>query len=81
MRIGLKSSPEKTGVESGAETAVRRRRTARYDAKLTAVLSASSALFASKGYERATIRDVAQATGMSLAGLYYYSRARKSSSS
>jgi AcrR family transcriptional regulator len=72
MRIGLKSPPARTGKGGGAETAVRRQRTARYDAKLTAVLSASSALFASKGYERATIRDVAQATGMSLAGLYYY---------
>jgi AcrR family transcriptional regulator len=72
MGIGFKSSPEKAGVGGGAETAVRRQRTARYDAKLTAVLSASSALFAGKGYERATIRDVAQATGMSLAGLYYY---------
>jgi len=71
MGIGLKSPPEQAGMGGGAETAVRRQRTARYDAKLTAVLSASSALFASKGYERATIRDVAQATGMSLSGLYY----------
>ena len=77
MRIGLKSPPEKTGMGGGAETAVRRQRTARYDAKLTAVLSASSALFASKGYERATIRDVAQATGMSLAGLYYYFKGKE----
>ena len=72
MGISLKSPPEDAGMGGGARTAVRRQRTARYDAKLTAVLSASSALFASKGYERATIRDVAQATGMSLAGLYYY---------
>ena len=77
MGIGLKSPPEKTGVGGRAETAVRRQRTARYDAKLTAVLSASSALFASKGYERATIRDVAQATGMSLAGLYYYFKGKE----
>ena len=72
METGLKSPPEKTGMGGGAETAVRRQRTARYDAKLTEVLATSSALFASKGYERATIRDVAQTTGMSLAGLYYY---------
>ncbi len=77
MGIGLKSPPEKTGMGGGAETAVRRQRTARYDAKLTAVLSASSALFASKGYERATIRDVAQATGMSGAGLYYYFKGKE----
>ena len=72
MGIGLKSPLERTGMGGGPAAAVRRQRTARYDAKLTAVLAASSALFASKGYERATIRDVAQATGMSLAGLYYY---------
>jgi AcrR family transcriptional regulator len=77
METALKYPPEKTGVESAAKTAVRRERTARYDAKLTAVLSASSALFASKGYERATIRDVAQATGMSLAGLYYYFKGKE----
>ena len=75
--MGLKSPPEETVIEGGAGTAVRRRRTARYDAKLTAVLSASSALFASKGYERTTIRDVAQATGMSLAGLYYYFKSKE----
>jgi AcrR family transcriptional regulator len=72
MGIGLKWPLEETGVGGAAKAVVRRERTARYDAKLTAVLSASSALFASKGYERATIRDVAQATGMSLSGLYYY---------
>ena len=55
----------------------RRHRTARYDKKLNALLSASSALFASKGFERATIRDVSQATGMSLAGLYYYFRSKE----
>jgi AcrR family transcriptional regulator len=77
MGIGLKSPPGKKGVGGGAETAVGRQRTARYDAKLTVVLSASSALFASKGYERATIRDVAQATGMSLAGLYYYFKSKE----
>ncbi len=72
MGIGVKPTPGQVGTGRGTETAVRRERTARYDAKLAEVLSASSALFAGKGYERATIRDVAQATGMSLAGLYYY---------
>ena len=73
----MKAAREREGVGDQAETAVRRQRTARYDAKLTAVLSASSALFASKGYERATVRDVAQATGMSLAGLYYYFKGKE----
>lgn len=72
MESGLKT-PEKAARENvAAETSGKRPRTARYDEKLNAVLSASSALFASKGYGRASIRDVSKATGMSLAGLYYY---------
>jgi len=35
-------------------------------------LKAAAALFASKGYERTSIRDVARVSGMSVAGLYYY---------
>jgi AcrR family transcriptional regulator len=70
--------PEKEpGKTVKSETAGRQRRTARYDEKLNAVLSASSALFARKGFERATIRDVSQATGMSLAGLYYYFKSKE----
>jgi len=59
------------------KTAGGQHRTARFDEKLNAVLSASSALFAKKGFERATIRDVSQATGMSLAGLYYYFKSKE----
>jgi len=59
------------------DSAGKQRHTARYGKKLDAVLSASSALFASKGFERATIRDVSQATGMSLAGLYYYFKSKE----
>jgi AcrR family transcriptional regulator len=55
----------------------RQHRTARYNEKLNAVLSASSSLFAKKGFERATIRDVSQATGISLAGLYYYFKSKE----
>jgi AcrR family transcriptional regulator len=59
------------------ETVIRRHRTARYNEKLNAVLTASSALFAKKGFERATIRDVSHATGISLAGLYYYFKSKE----
>ena len=59
------------------ETIGGQERTARYNEKLNAVLTASSALFAKKGFERATIRDVSQATGMSLAGLYYYFKSKE----
>lgn len=63
--------------EKNAGNRSKRIRTARYDKRLNTVLSASSALFASKGFERATIRDVSQATGMSLAGLYYYFKSKE----
>ena len=68
----LRSPRRKSGRTGKSESRGGQRRTARYNEKLNAVLSASSALFARKGFERATIRDVSQATGMSLAGLYYY---------
>ena len=69
--------PEKGPGKAGqSEAGSRHHRTARYDEKLQAVLSASAALFAQKGFERATIREVSQATGMSLAGLYYYFKSK-----
>ncbi len=43
-----------------------------YDLRRETILKAAAALFASKGYERTSIRDVARASGMSVAGLYYY---------
>ena len=44
----------------------------RYDAKLAMILRESSAVFAEKGYDRAGVRDISSATGVSLSGLYYY---------
>lgn len=43
-----------------------------YDAKFTLILREASGVFADKGFHRATIRDIAAATGVSLSGLYYY---------
>jgi len=37
----------------------------------------AAAVFADHGFDRASIRDVAKATGMSLAGLYYYYRGKE----
>ncbi|OGL47895.1 MAG: hypothetical protein A2161_20770 [Candidatus Schekmanbacteria bacterium RBG_13_48_7] len=68
---------KKSRKKAKVDTVGRQNRTARFDEKLNEVLSASSALFASKGFERATMRDVSQATGMSLAGLYYYFRSKE----
>ncbi|GIX47022.1 MAG: TetR family transcriptional regulator [Candidatus Tectimicrobiota bacterium] len=44
----------------------------RHDAQLQKLLKKAAELFAAQGYDRTSMRDIAQATGMSLAGLYYY---------
>ena len=43
-----------------------------YDRKLQAILQQAAAVFCARGYHQASIRDIARATGISLAGLYYY---------
>jgi AcrR family transcriptional regulator len=42
------------------------------DAKLERLLSAAAGVFARKGYHATTMRDLARASGMSLAGMYHY---------
>jgi len=44
----------------------------RYDDKLAAILHGAARVFARDGFDRASIRDVAAETGVSLSGLYYY---------
>ncbi len=46
--------------------------TRHHDEKLRQILKTSAKIFAEKGYHRTSIRDIARATRMSLAGLYYY---------
>jgi AcrR family transcriptional regulator len=43
-----------------------------YERKLEAILRQAAAVFCARGYHHASIRDIARATGISLAGLYYY---------
>jgi AcrR family transcriptional regulator len=43
-----------------------------HDAKAAAVLAAAGRVFAQRGYEGATMLDVAQAAGFSKAGVYHY---------
>ena len=43
-----------------------------HDRRLAEVLEHAARIFWEKGYEGASMRDLARATGMSLAGLYYY---------
>ena len=44
----------------------------RYDQRLSEILAHATDVFDEKGYEGASMRDLSRATGMSLAGLYYY---------
>ena len=47
-------------------------RTARFDEKRVHLLTCAARAFAEQGYEKTSIRTVAQATGFSLAGIYHY---------
>lgn len=44
----------------------------RFDRRLASILEHATDVFYEKGYEGASMRDLSRATGMSLAGLYYY---------
>ena len=47
------------------------------EAKLQHILHHSANIFATLGYERASIRDLSRATGISLSGLYYYFQSKQ----
>ena len=44
----------------------------RFDRRLAEILVHATDVFCEKGYEGASMRDLSRASGMSLAGLYYY---------
>jgi AcrR family transcriptional regulator len=44
----------------------------RFDRRLAEILAHATDVFDEKGYEGASMRDLSRASGMSLAGLYYY---------
>ena len=46
-------------------------------AKLIHILRHSAQLFADRGFEAASIRDISRATGVSLSGLYYYFKSKQ----
>lgn len=49
----------------------------KYDKKLANVLAAATQVFADQGYDRASIRMVAERAGISVAGLYYYTSSKE----
>jgi AcrR family transcriptional regulator len=66
------------GTQSTATRAIARRhrlapaRETRFDRRMASILAHAADVFCEKGYEGASMRDLSRATGMSLAGLYYY---------
>jgi AcrR family transcriptional regulator len=44
----------------------------RFDRRLAEIITHATDVFCEKGYEGASMRDLSRASGMSLAGLYYY---------
>src|SRR5689334_17004417 len=44
----------------------------RFDRRLSEILDFAAEVFADKGYEGASMRDLSRLSGISLAGLYYY---------
>jgi AcrR family transcriptional regulator len=61
---------EKQSIEIYRELSIGK--TARFDEKLVHLLTCAARAFAEQGYEKTSIRQVAQTAGFSLAGLYYY---------
>jgi AcrR family transcriptional regulator len=48
------------------------RRETKFDRRLAKILVHATEVFYEKGYEGASLRDLSRASGMSLAGMYYY---------
>jgi len=49
----------------------------KYDQKLAEILAVATRVFAEEGYDRASIRTVAERAQVSIAGLYYYVRSKQ----
>ena len=70
---GNMASPQQLNGSSRRSTASGSKRGSdSYDRKLEAILRQAAAVFRTRGYHQASIREIARATGVSLAGLYYY---------
>lgn len=66
------SAPRSSHSGSSSREADSPRGDTRFDRRLAEILGHATDVFYEKGYEGASMRDLSRATGMSLAGLYYY---------
>jgi AcrR family transcriptional regulator len=67
----MSSSPTTRRVPRGQHRATSIPAT-RFDQRLSEIILYATEVFCKKGYEGASMRDLSRASGMSLAGLYYY---------
>jgi TetR/AcrR family transcriptional regulator, cholesterol catabolism regulator len=63
-QVAVQESSRRRAPTPGPET--------RFDRRLGKILAHATEVFYVKGYEGASMRDLSRASGMSLAGLYYY---------
>jgi TetR/AcrR family transcriptional regulator, cholesterol catabolism regulator len=66
------ASPSRRSSGQRAQAARPNRLPTRFDRRLSEILAHATDVFDEKGYEGASMRDLSRASGMSLAGLYYY---------
>src|ERR1700678_3892733 len=70
--MGSPSTTARVSERHRATLAPRVSTKSRYDQRLAEILVHATDVFCKKGYEGASMRDLSRASGMSLAGLYYY---------
>ena len=68
-RMEGSARPRRGARRSDADAA---REESRFDRRLSEILEHATNVFYEKGYDGASMRDLSRASGMSLAGLYYY---------
>jgi AcrR family transcriptional regulator len=70
--MGSPSTTARSSTRHRSATTPAARARSRYDQRLSEILVHATDVFCRKGYEGASMRDLSRASGMSLAGLYYY---------
>ncbi|QEC49736.1 TetR/AcrR family transcriptional regulator [Baekduia soli] len=70
-----RKTPSRTAVAPAAQNGAGAR--PRFDERRLAVVDAAAHVFAVRGYERTTIDDIVQATGLTRGGLYHYISGKK----
>jgi TetR/AcrR family transcriptional regulator, cholesterol catabolism regulator len=68
--MAIQATSRGRGSKKGSEAG--RRETERFEQRLGEILEHATNVFYEKGYDAASMRDLSRASGMSLAGLYYY---------